>query len=204
LDSILLHGGGDDLASINAFKALSADDQSKIVEFLSSLGRQEDKAATPVDLSNFRLQQTGALLQKTIPAGTLVPHGGFLIVARNATQAEFETFYGTTLGTNTRFVNGGNAFPVIDGGETFTLFDSQSVLVDGQSIAEPAGGLRTFSRVNCGLAPSLTTSWSSVATSTAAASPAKGPLPTGQNRICVSEIADATNTKFEYVEIFVE
>jgi len=39
LDSILLHGGGDDTNSINAFKALSADDQSKIVEFLSSLGR---------------------------------------------------------------------------------------------------------------------------------------------------------------------
>ena len=39
LDSILLHGGGDDTNSINAFKALSADNQSKLVEFLSSLGR---------------------------------------------------------------------------------------------------------------------------------------------------------------------
>jgi CxxC motif-containing protein (DUF1111 family) len=42
LDSILLHGGGDDVASVNAFKALSADDQQKMVEFMESLGRVED------------------------------------------------------------------------------------------------------------------------------------------------------------------
>jgi mono/diheme cytochrome c family protein len=42
LDSILLHGGGDDVFSVNAFKALSADDQQKLVEFMQSLGRVED------------------------------------------------------------------------------------------------------------------------------------------------------------------
>jgi hypothetical protein len=52
LDSVLLHGGGDDVFSVTAFKALSADDQQKIVEFMMSLGRQEDKNATSVDLSN--------------------------------------------------------------------------------------------------------------------------------------------------------
>jgi len=127
-----------------------------------------------------------------------------VIVARNATQAQFEAFYGTTLGASVKFVNGGNAFPIIDGGETFTLFDSQSVLIDGRSVAEPAGGLKTFSRVNCGVAPTLATSWGSSVTSTAGASPGRGPLPTGQNRICVSEIADATNPNFEFVEVFVE
>jgi len=42
LDSVLLHGEGDDTASVNAFKALTADDQSKIVEFMASLGRAND------------------------------------------------------------------------------------------------------------------------------------------------------------------
>jgi hypothetical protein len=42
LDSILLHGGGDDVNSVNAFKALPADDQQKIIEFMESLGRVED------------------------------------------------------------------------------------------------------------------------------------------------------------------
>jgi mono/diheme cytochrome c family protein len=204
LDSVLLHGDGDDAFSVNAFKALSADDQSKIVEFMSSLGRQEDKDATPVDLSGFRLEQTGSLIEKNLPAGTVVPHGGFVIVGRNATQAQFEANYGVTLGPTVKYVNGGNGFPVIDGGETFTLFDTQSVLIDGRSIAEPAGGLKTFSRVNCGVAPSLAPSWLQVTTSNAAASPGRGPLTTGLNRICISEVADSANSNFEYVEIFVE
>jgi len=38
-DSILLHGGGDDAGSVNAFKLLTADQQLQIVEFLQSLGR---------------------------------------------------------------------------------------------------------------------------------------------------------------------
>jgi len=42
LDSILLHGNGDDAASITAFKALTADQQQMIVEFMQSLGRTED------------------------------------------------------------------------------------------------------------------------------------------------------------------
>jgi len=41
-DAILGHGGGDDAASVNAFRALSSDNQNKVVEFLNSLGRVED------------------------------------------------------------------------------------------------------------------------------------------------------------------
>jgi mono/diheme cytochrome c family protein len=42
LDSVLLHGEGDDTNSINSFRALTADDQKKVVEFMESLGRVED------------------------------------------------------------------------------------------------------------------------------------------------------------------
>lgn len=42
LDSVLLHGEGDDTNSVNAFKALTADQQQQIVEFMESLGRVED------------------------------------------------------------------------------------------------------------------------------------------------------------------
>jgi CxxC motif-containing protein (DUF1111 family) len=42
LDSVLLHGIGDDAGSIAAFKALTADQQQQIVEFMQSLGRTED------------------------------------------------------------------------------------------------------------------------------------------------------------------
>jgi len=204
LDSVLLHGDGDDAGSVAAFKALTADQQNMIVEFMNSLGRQEDKDAGQVDLSGFRVEQTGSLIDSTLPAGTLVPHGGILIIARNATSAQFQANYGITFDSNVRFLNGANAFPQIDGGETFALFDSQGVFIDGRSIPQPAGGLKTFSRVNCGLVASAAASWTQVATSNAVATPGTGPENTGQSRICVSEIADSANSNFEFIEIMVE
>jgi len=50
----------------------------------------------------------------------------------------------------------------------------------------------------------LATSWNIAATSTAGATPGRGPLNTGLNRICVSEVADAKNSNFEFLEVFVE
>jgi len=219
-DSILLHGDGDDADSIADFKALSADDQQKIVEFMNSLGRQEDldAIATPVDLSGFILEQlqtvngVSTFIDAFLPANTKVKHGGFLIVARNATQAQFEAFYcatgncpgGTTLGPNAVFVTGGNAFPVIDGSETFAAFDFQGVFMDGRSFPEATAGLQTLQRTNCNAPANLAASWNIRPTSTAIATPGRGPLSTGQNHICVSEVADATNTNFEFIEVFVE
>jgi len=219
LDATLQHGDGDDTFSLTKFKALSADDQNKIVEFMLSLGRQEDldARATPVDLSGFILEQeqvvgnTIQFIDAFLPA-VKVPHGGFLIVARNATQAQFEAFYcatggcpgGTTLGPNVVYLTGGNAFPQIDGSETFAAFDLQGVFMDGRSFPEVATGQQTLERTSCGVSATLATSWNIAATSTAGATPGRGPLNTGLNRICVSEVADATNSNFEFLEVFVE
>jgi hypothetical protein len=202
-DAILAHAG-DALAVRNAYAALTADQQLQVQEFLLTLGRQENKDAAKVDLSNFIVEQTGSLIDVTMPAGTLVPHGGYAVIARNATRAQFEAFYGKTLGTNVSFFTGNNTFPIIDGSETFALFDLQGVFIDGRSLAEPAAGQRTLSRVNCGTSAPLATSWTSAVTTTAGATPGSGPLSTGLNRICVTEVADSTNSNFEYIEIFVE
>jgi hypothetical protein len=206
LASVLLHGGGDDVASVTAFKALTADDQSKIVEFMNSLGRQEDKdaAGKKVDLSNFIIEQTGVLIDAFMPLGTLVSHGGTVVVARNASKAQFEAFYGKTLAANVVFLTGNNTFPIIDGTETFALFDLQGVFIDGRSLAQPAAGQRTLRRTSCNDAAPLAASWTSLVTSTAVATPGVATQSTGQNRICITEVADATNTNFEFVEIFVE
>jgi hypothetical protein len=45
------------------------------------------------------IEQTNRLINFTIPAGTLAPHGGYLVVARNATKTAFQTLYGKTLGS---------------------------------------------------------------------------------------------------------
>ena len=102
------------------------------------------------------------------------------------------------------FLSGGNAFPQIDGSETFAAFDFQGVFMDGRSFPEASTGLQTLQRTSCGVAAPQAASWSIQPTSTAIATPGRGPLSTGQNRICVSEVADATNSNFEFVEVFVE
>ncbi len=70
---------------------------------------------------------TISFIDAFLPAGIKVSHGGFLIIARNASQAQFESFYNTKLGSNVVFPAGGNAFPQIDGSETFAAFDFQGV-----------------------------------------------------------------------------
>jgi Di-haem oxidoreductase, putative peroxidase len=209
-DSIVLHGGGDDVNSVAAFLALTADDQQKIIEFMSSLGRIEDVEAQPVDLGGFDLTQTSTFSDFFVPRGTLVKHDGYLVIARNATRSQFQSFYGKTLGSNVVFINAsatGQPFPRINGGETYTLFDPQFVVVDGPTIAQPTNGLRTFGRRNCDTAASAAASWTSAGSSTSVATPGSGVLNSGLGKICISEIADVAGggfSPFEFIEIFVE
>lgn len=215
-DAILQHAG-DATAVRNSFAALTADQQSQIVEFLGTLGRQEtkDAAAVKVDLSNFifeQIQPQGANFVATdvfFPAGTLVPHGGRVVVARNATLAGFQSFYGRTLDANTLFFTGGNIFPTITGSQQFALFDSNgdattgNVGVDGFTFPVAAG--QTLQRKDCGLISTASASYTIVSATPASATPGIGPLNTRQDRICITEVADSpTNSNFEFVELFVE
>jgi hypothetical protein len=208
LDSVLLHGGGDDVASVNAFKALSADDQSKIVEFMGSLGRREDlvENANRVDLTFFQFKQTTSNERPHIPLSTLVPPGGYLVAARNATKAEFEAFYGRTLGANVVYIDaatdGFTKFPAITGGSAYVLMDPQDVIIDGPSIVLPSGTI--LSRTSCDAPAGAATSWIAKPASAGNATPGTGPLSTGLDRICITEIADSSRSQFEYVEIFAE
>jgi len=217
-DAILQHAG-DAQTVRNNFAALTADQQSKIVEFLLTLGRQEDvdAQAVKVNLSNFLLQQmkpSGGppiLTPFAFPAGTLVPHGGRVVIARNAPQAQFQMFYNRTLDANTVFFNSGNVFPTISGGEQFALFDSNngattgSVGADGFTFPEAAAAGQTLQRKDCGLISSQAASWNIVASTPASATPGIAPLSTGQNQICITEVADSpTNPNFEFIEIFIE
>jgi hypothetical protein len=217
-DAILQHDG-DALAVRNSFAALTADQQSQVVEFLLTLGRQEnvDAAAVKVNLSNYLLQQIKPfgggfrLTQAALPPGTLVPHGGRIVIARNATQAQFQAFYGRTLDSNTLFLTGGNVFPTISGGEQFALFDSNNdattlgVGTDGFTFPEAAAAGQDLQRLDCGLISTQAASWNIVAATPASATPGVTGLSTGQNRICITEVADSpTNSNFEFIEILVE
>jgi hypothetical protein len=74
LDSVLLHGEGDDTNSVNAFKALTADDQKKVVEFMETLGRDEDpriREVTAIDVPKNIPDNNAAGVSSviTVPAG---------------------------------------------------------------------------------------------------------------------------------------
>jgi hypothetical protein len=216
-DAILQHDG-DALAVRNSFAALTADQQSQVVEFLLTLGRQEnvDAAAVKVNLGNFLLQQikpSGAnfiLTQAALPPGTLVPHGGRIVIARNASQIDFQNFWGRTLDANTLFFTGGNVFPTISGGEQFALFDSNNdfttvgVGTDGFTFPEAAAAGQDLQRKDCGLISTQAASWNILGATPPNATPGIGPLSTVSQRICISEVSDATNSNFEFIEIFVE
>jgi hypothetical protein len=217
LDAVLLHGEGEDKFSVDSFKALSADDQQKIVEFMESLGREEDRVAGKVDMSNFLLQQIRpvgggffSLTNISFPGGTLVAHGGRVIIARNSPFVQdFQNFYGRTLDANTLFITGGNIFPVINGSEQFGLFDSNgdfttaNVGIDGFTF--PVGAGQTLQRRDCGLIAPQSASWTFVASTPQSATPGITGPNTHQNRICFTEVADSpTNSNFEFVEIFIE
>jgi mono/diheme cytochrome c family protein len=212
-ESVVEHGEADDLNSVNAFKALTADEQQKIIEFMSSLGRVEDLGATQ-DLSRFNLVQFNTTIEFFIPSGTVVRRGGYLVIGRNATKTQFQTFYGRTLPNNVVYINAaatGQSFPSINGNERYSLFDSQFVLVDGTTIPQPSTGGRNFGRLNCGRAAGLTGSWSSNTASVANSNPGSpGPGssldPSGAAKPCISEVADVQagqSSNFEFIEIFV-
>ncbi len=209
-DAILAHGG-EATASRAAFEALSEDDRQKILEFLGTLGRESEtvQASLPegVDLSGFTLRQTSSSASFVLPAGTVVRHGGFVVVARNTTRPELEAFYHRTLGPNVVFINSGGRFPSINGGETFSLANLQGAVVDGPTIAQPSGGLQNFQRTTGGAPASERSSWILSAAQPSAATPGAGQASTGQGRIYISEIADAAGAGtfgFELVELFVE
>lgn len=155
-----------------------------------------------LDLSGWVLTQANSASQYTIPAGTTIPAGGYLVVARNATKAAFETFWGTTLGTNAVFLNAANTMPVINGDETYTLSDGAAT-VDGPTIAMGASAGQSLQRTDlCGAAGNAA-SWS-IAASTAGTPGSGAPAGCGAGAR-ISEFSDALGTGnyiYEFLEIY--
>ena len=77
------------------------------------------------------------------PAGRdTVPANGYLVIARSADKAAFETYWGVTLGSQVTCLNSAGAMPVINGSETYTLANASGTVIDGPTIAMAAGAAR--------------------------------------------------------------
>ncbi len=156
---------------------------------------------TPINIGGYRIVQASSALTYIVPTGTTIPSRGYVIIARNATKASFESFWGVTLGADVVFLNAADAMPQINGSEKYSLRNASNTVLDGTTVAMASAGGESLRRTNgCGAASSAS-SWTRAASSTG--NPGSGaPAPCNKG-VFISEFSDALGTG-NYVYEFVE
>lgn len=159
--------------------------------------------AAAMALDGWSVTQTSSTATLELPGGTTVSAGDYVIIARDADRSAFETFWGVSLGANVVFLNAKGALPLINGAETFSVYDESRQLIDGPTLAmvEKKCYARTAPDGDAGQSSSWTLS---DATDKSNAKPGAGAVSTGSG-LYVSEICDAVGTGnyvYEFVELY--
>ena len=127
--------------------------------------------------------------------------GSYVIIARNCTRSQFESFWGVQLPDEVVFLNGGNSFPVINGSENYTLVNAVGDTADGPTISMSSGySIQRVSPLDPASSPS---SWDVVPDSLA--TPGSGANTANSHKIVINEASDASgsgNYIYEFVELF--
>ena len=156
----------------------------------------------PIDLSGFRLEQAASDQAIALPAGTTLAPGGLLVVGRAASRAEFEEFWGP-LDPGVAYLDGESlagpvGFPVLNGGETFRLFDAAGTATDPPAGRWPPAPLvkrTSVERRSTGAADAAERD-------ELAATPGRyAGERTGTGRVVLTEASDAREFRFEFVEL---
>ena len=156
-----------------------------------------------MDISGWTLRQYNSNLTYIFPSGTSIPSGGYAVVARNSARGPFETFFaglGHPMPAGTVFLNSNasgscanGCMPLINGGQTYELYDAFNTLVDAPSVttADNNAYQRNIPGANV---------WTTVAE--ASANPGQGAgTPSGAGLV-INEIADASDYTKEYIELY--
>ncbi|MFA6540480.1 MAG: phospholipase D-like domain-containing protein [Bacteroidota bacterium] len=156
-----------------------------------------------LDVAGFKIVQANAALTITLPSGTKIEPGGYLIVGRNATQSAFETFWNVTLGSKVKYINGfdvvgSNGFPTINGAETYTLYNGSNAVLDGATIGLTVG--KAYERTDISGSAGSAATWTEVAQT--AATPGTGIANTNTGKLVISEFSDASSFSNEFVELY--
>jgi hypothetical protein len=164
-----------------------------------------DPSNFSADLSGFRVVQTnstnGAQKTFTLPANTIVPVGGYVVIGRDAARAAFETFWGP-LGEDVVYVDGNDFQSLNDEGKTFELRQPNGTVIDGPTI--PHVQAKSIQRVVPVLDAELDDAWVTGEDEPGAATPGAGQAAGGDRGCYVSEVSDASGTGnfiYEMVEI---
>ena len=154
-----------------------------------------------LSIANWRLAQLSATFNFTFPAGTTIPDNGYLVLGRDATKAAFEAFWGA-LPANAVYVNSAGALPVINGDETYDLYNASGTRVDGRTVKMTAGGGSSVKRKDPCLSATKSTSWTITASSTG--TPGSGAGAGCGKGVVINEFSDALGTGnfiYEFVEL---
>ncbi len=159
-----------------------------------------------IDVSGYTLKQYNSAQTFVIPAGTTIPSGGYLVVARDATLAQFQAYF-ASMPSGTVFLDSnatgscGSAgcFPQINGGESFELYSAANALLDGPTISLVSTGV-SYQRTNPADPAGLPASWSIVDQSLA--NPGQGAGTPGGAGLRINEFADAADFTKEFVELY--
>ncbi len=161
-----------------------------------------NNVATGTDISGWTVTQANATLVYTVPAGTVIPANGYVIIARDATKAAFQTFWGVTLGSNVVYLTTAGAFPQINGSENYTLKNGSGTTIDGPTISTASGANQSLRRIDPCTGAGVASNWTIGATTTA--TPGSGAGAGCAKGVVINEFSDAAgsgNFVYEFVEL---
>lgn len=157
---------------------------------------------TGTDISGWTVTQANATVVYTIPAGTVIPANGYVVIGRDATKAAFQTFWGVTLGSNVIYLTTAGAFPQINGSENYTLKNASGTTIDGPTISTSSSANQDLRRIDPCTAANITSNWTVGATTLA--NPGSGAGAGCAKGVVINEFSDAAgsgNFIYEFVEL---
>ena len=156
-----------------------------------------------IDVSGWQIRQFNSTQTYTIPSGTTIPSGGYLVVARDASLAQFQAFF-PSMPAATVFLNSNatgscaaGCLPQLNGAETFELWNG-AVKIDGPTVSFVTN--KAFQRTTPGAPAGNAGSWSQVAE--ALANPGQGAGAGSGVGVVINEYADASDYTKEFVELY--
>ncbi|HEX3068969.1 MAG TPA: Ig-like domain-containing protein [Thermoanaerobaculia bacterium] len=157
---------------------------------------------TGTDISGWTVTQANATVVYTIPAGTVIPANGYVVIGRDATKTAFQTFWGVTLGSNVVYLTTAGAFPQINGSENYTLKNASGTIIDGPTISTQSSANESLKRIDPCTAANISSNWNIGATTTA--TPGSGAGAGCAKGVVINEFSDAAGTGnfiYEFVEL---
>jgi len=157
-----------------------------------------------LDIGGYTLLQYNSSQSFAMPAPLELESGQYLVIARDAEQSAFETYWGVTLGSDVIFLNSGGVLPQINGAEVFELRDAANATLEGPTGLAIGSGQAVQRTTLSGNAASAG-SWVAGASSTA--TPGAGAPAGAQAGLAITEYADALGTGnfvYEFVELYLD